>query len=273
MVINNNMAENLRIPREDFPVLSIFLDRPARAPVLAFYQFARTVDDIADDPTKKPTQRADNLAIFRQVLLHRTADPLIDHLRAAVKDDEKLLRHAGDLLTAFENDQHQTRFQDSAELEQYYRYSANPVGRFLVDLYGEDRALYPYTDALCTGLGLITNLRDCGEDLRDLDRVYIPLVFFEQYHSDINDLLKHRQTPALKALCDAQLSWGEAKISEALTAAGEIKSKNLRRHFYLAAHCGRRLAQKMRTRDILAKKVNLGAMDMAICLARAWWRA
>ena len=272
MIIDNNMAENARIPREDFPVLSIFLDRRARAPVQALYKFARAGDDIADDPLKTADQRQNDLLIFRQALAGSGSQPQVDALRFAVTGDEKLLRHGAALLTAFENDQHKTRFTDCADLEDYYRFSANPVGRFLADLYGQDANIYQYTDALCTGLGLITNLRDCGDDLRDLDRIYIPLALLDRHGVNEADLLKRQQTTALKALFEAQLAWGGRKITTALAGATQIRSKNLRRHFYLAAHCGLRLARKMRRRDILRQKVNLHGGDMALCLLSACWR-
>ena len=50
-----------------------------------------------------------------------------------------------------------------------------PVGRFVLDVHGESRATWPANDALCAALQMINHLQDCGEDYRDLDRVYLPL--------------------------------------------------------------------------------------------------
>ena len=57
----------------------------------------------------------------------------------------------------------------------YCRYSAMPVGRFVLDVHGEDRATWPASDALCAALQIINHLQDCATDYRNLDRVYLPL--------------------------------------------------------------------------------------------------
>ena len=154
------MAESMATPREDFPILSIFLARDKRAPVAALYRFARYGDDLADNPDRDAAARRADLAPLRWALSGLQREPHVDDLRAVSGGDTRLLAHAGDLLTAFEQDQTVTRFDDWPALDHYYRHSAVPVGRFLADLYGEPAALYPATDALSTALGLITNLRD-----------------------------------------------------------------------------------------------------------------
>ena len=67
------------------------------------------------------------------------------------------------------------RYANWDELIHYCTYSANPVGRFVLDVHGESRATWPANDALCTALQIINHLQDCGADYRRLDRVYIPL--------------------------------------------------------------------------------------------------
>src|SRR6185437_5841338 len=83
-------------------------------------------------------------------------------------------QHCRDLLRAFRLDATKLRYDDWDDLMTYCRYSASPVGRQLIDLHGESQAAYPASDALCSALQVLNHLRDCGEDYRVLDRVYLP---------------------------------------------------------------------------------------------------
>lgn len=264
------MAENMATPREDFPILSIFLARDKRAPVAALYRFARHGDDLADDPTRDAAARRADLAPLRWALSGLQREPHVDDLRAVSGGDARLLTHAGDLLTAFEQDQRVTRFDDWPALDHYYRHSAVPVGRFLVDLYGESSALYPACDALSTALGLITNLRDVRADLVDLDRIYMTQRLLAEHGARVEDIFHGRMTAELRAAFDAHLARSERILTHALTQAPDIRAPELFRHFHLAAACGRRLADKLRARDFLNAKVRLSTLDMALCLTRAW---
>ncbi len=83
--------------------------------------------------------------------------------------------HPLDLLTAFRTDVTKRRYANWDELMHYCRYSAMPVGRFVLDLHGEDRSTWAYSDPLCAALQVINHLQDCAKDYRALDRVYLPL--------------------------------------------------------------------------------------------------
>ena len=83
-------------------------------------------------------------------------------------------RHALDLLEAFRRDVTKLRYRDWDDLMDYCRYSAMPVGRFVLDVHGESRGIWPANDALCAALQVINHLQDCAKDYRELDRVYIP---------------------------------------------------------------------------------------------------
>ena len=82
--------------------------------------------------------------------------------------------HALDLLKAFRLDVTKLRYADWDELIDYCTYSAMPVGRFVLDVHGEDKSTWASSDTLCAVLQIINHLQDCGKDYRDLDRVYIP---------------------------------------------------------------------------------------------------
>ena len=143
---------------------------------MAFYRFARTADDVADNATAPPDQKLALLETMRRALTGETADNREGReLRAVLAAEHLTDAHALDLLEAFRRDCTKPRYADWAELMDYCRYSAAPVGRFVLDVHGERRDLWPASDALCAALQVINHLQDCGKDRRDLDRVYVPL--------------------------------------------------------------------------------------------------
>ena len=66
------------------------------------------------------------------------------------------------------------RYRNWTELIEYCRYSAMPVGRFVLDVHSEPRETWKANDALCAALQINNHIQDCGQDYRNLDRVYIP---------------------------------------------------------------------------------------------------
>src|SRR5574337_1669229 len=83
-------------------------------------------------------------------------------------------RHALDLLTAFRMDVTKLRYEDWVEVIHYCRYSAMPVGRFMLDVHEESASNWDASDALCAGLQINNHLQDCRKDYVDLNRVYLP---------------------------------------------------------------------------------------------------
>src|SRR5213078_2527159 len=164
---------------ENFPVASWLIDARHRDIILAFYEFVRVADDIADHATLKPKAKLAQLDRLEANLLGQGDDNAeAVRLRGALAERGLPPRHAQDLLTAFRLDVTKLRYQDWDDLISYCTYSAMPVGRFVLDVHGESRATWPANDALCAALQINNHLQDCGKDFRALNRVYIPLDAF-----------------------------------------------------------------------------------------------
>ena len=103
-----------------------------------------------------------------------TASPRPSICASALAERAMPPRHALDVLTAFRMDVTKLRYANWDELIDYCRYSAMPVGRFMLDVHGESTSTWAASDALCAGLQINNHLQDCGKDYRDLDRVYMP---------------------------------------------------------------------------------------------------
>ena len=129
---------------ENFPVASRLIHPRHRAPILAFYEFVRTADDIADHATLAPPEKLALMDRLEATLLGRNDDdPVAVALRSQLAARQLTPRHAQDLLTAFRMDVTKLRYRDWDDLIGYCTYSAMPVGRFVLDVHGESRALWP----------------------------------------------------------------------------------------------------------------------------------
>jgi squalene synthase HpnC len=160
---------------ENFPVASFLIAPKHRPPVLAFYKFVRAADDVADSATATPDEKLALLEQMRASLVgENDAVPEGVKLRQVLASHGLSPVHALDLLEAFRRDCTKLRYRDWDELIDYCRYSAMPVGRFVLDVHGEPQSLWPANDALCAALQVINHLQDCAKDYRELDRVYIP---------------------------------------------------------------------------------------------------
>jgi phytoene/squalene synthetase len=172
-------------------------------------------------------------------------------------------RHAQDLLTAFRMDVTKLRYADWDDLMNYCRYSAMPVGRFVCDVHGEDRAVWPANDALCAALQIINHLQDCAADYRNLDRVYIPLDALAASKASIAELGEAKASAALRAcLCGLAERTGRLlDASEPFSAL--IADFRLALEVAVIQRLARRLVATLRARDPLSEKVHLSKPRMA----------
>jgi squalene synthase HpnC len=171
---------------ENFPVASLLLPRTLRPHIAAIYAFARRADDFADEPGPEPGERLRLLDAWG-ARLDQSA-PLPDGNRASAEDDFIFfaLQHTirtlalprslfHDLLSAFRQDVMTTRYATWADLLDYCRRSANPVGRLVLRVAGyHDERLDRHSDAVCTALQLTNFWQDLAVDWQR-GRLYVPL--------------------------------------------------------------------------------------------------
>jgi squalene synthase HpnC len=250
---------------ENFPVASRLISPRHRGPILAFYNFVRTADDIADHPTLPPPDKLQLLDRLEATLLGRNDDePAGVALRKQLAERHLAPRHAQDLLTAFRMDVTKLRYRDWDDLIGYCTYSAMPVGRFVLDVHGESRALWPANDALCAALQIINHLQDCGKDYGDLDRVYIPLDAFADSGASVEALGAERATPALLA-CIQKLArrTGETLLRDSRPFSAAIADMRLALEVAVIQAYAERLTAMLCLRDPLSERVHLGKVGTA----------
>ena len=164
---------------ENFPVASLLLPKRLRAPIEVIYRFARSADDIADEGDAPADARLAALGAYRTELERLAAgaespEPLFADVARIVREHALPISLFKDLLDAFSQDVTQTRYRDFAELADYCRRSANPVGRLLLHLFKRtsERDL-ERSDAVCTALQLINFWQDVRIDYAK-GRIYLP---------------------------------------------------------------------------------------------------
>ena len=164
---------------ENFPVASVLLPAALRRPVKLIYRFARTADDFADEGDLAPHERLARLESYRAELRRLEAgsspeSPLFRELGEVVAAHRLPLAPFYDLLDAFAQDVAKRRYASFAELMDYCRRSADPVGRLMLQLYGESDARdVACSDAICSALQLVNFWQDIEIDFRK-NRIYLP---------------------------------------------------------------------------------------------------
>jgi len=249
---------------ENFPVASFLIAPRHRAPVLAFYNFVRFADDIADHPSAAPDEKLRLLEEMRASLMGESdASPEGVALRAILNERNLSSVHALDLLEAFRRDVTKLRYRDWDDLLDYCRYSAMPVGRFVLDVHGECHATWPANDALCAALQVINHLQDCGKDYRDLDRVYIPEDALAGADVPVEALGQSSASPGLKGVIAALAGKNAGLLAISRGFAPQIRDSRLALEVDLIQTLAQDLNQKLTRRDPLSQNVHHSKMNVA----------
>ncbi|MCC7167492.1 MAG: squalene synthase HpnC [Rhodospirillales bacterium] len=255
---------------ENFPVGSFLLPARLRPHVAAYYRFARTADDIADHPTLPSADKVAGLKAMGEALKTGIATTAESEAAIPLKASLALTgvdpRHALDLLIAFTRDSVRNRTHSWDDLIEYCRYSAMPVGRFLLDLHGEDpKAVWPASDALCAALQILNHLQDLQKDYRDLDRAYPPEDWMAEEGARFEDLAGSALTPALARVVRRMLDATGRLIDEARPLPARIRHRGMRMEAaVIVALCGR-LHRRLERQDPLAGRVKLTKPDFLGC--------
>jgi squalene synthase HpnC len=268
---------------ENFPVASRLIAARHRPAILAFYEFVRVADDIADHAALAPDEKLARLDRLEKALLgEHDGEPEGVRLRGVLHERGLSPVHAQHLLRAFRQDVVKLRYASWDDLIEYCRYSAMPVGRFVLDVHGEAQATWPANDALCAALQIINHLQDCARDYRDLDRVYVPLDALAANGLTVEALAAPRATPALmRCLRDLAARTGML-LGQSRPFASQISDLRLAMEVAAIQGLAGRLVGVLRTRDPLSERVHLSKPRMlltgmtgavALLSRRLLWRA
>ena len=243
---------------ENFPVASFLVHPRHRGVILAFYNFVRTADDIADHAALSPDEKLSLLDRLQGGLVgENNDDGAAVRLRDALAARQLSPKHAQDLLTAFKLDVTKLRYRDWDDLLGYCAYSAMPVGRFVLDVHGESRDAWPANDALCAALQIINHLQDCKDDFRNLNRVYVPLDTLAACGVGVEALGEPQAAPALLAGLHGLAERTERLLCESDVFPLLINDWRLSLEVSVINTLAHRLTHLLMARDPLSERVHL----------------
>lgn len=250
---------------ENFPVGSFLLPKRLRPHIATYYAFARAIDDIADDEALPPAEKIRRLEAFDAALRgepgYGAGFQKAHALRESMNATGVPTVHGSDLIAAFVQDCRKFRYHSWDEVLGYCAKSANPVGRYLLDLHGEDKSGYRYSDALCTVLQIVNHLQDCADDKRSLDRVYVIDAWLAEEGGAVADIDAAASSPALRRVIDRMLDGCDALMVEARRLPFALSSRHLAMESAVIVRLAQRLIELLRNGDPLATRVVLRKPD------------
>jgi squalene synthase HpnC len=242
---------------ENFPVASWLIRKRHRPIILAFYEFVRIADDIADHPKLASAEKLALLDRLESSLLGHGDEPAGRTLLALLNARNLSPRHSQDLLNAFRQDVTKSRYASWDELIDYCSRSAMPVGRFVLDVHGEAHDTWPASDALCAALQIINHLQDCQADYLNLDRVYIPLDALAAENIGVEELAAARSSPALENCLHGLAARTASLLQKSERLPAMVSDRWLAMEISIIQSLASRLLGILQRRDPLCDQVHL----------------
>ena len=273
-------ARDARTHYENFPVASRLVPRDMRHHVAAVYAFARAADDFADEGQRSVEERLRLLDGWLARLREAVGQPLSSPaspvapgepsntheifvaLGATIRDKDLPSSLFEDLLSAFRQDVTVRRYSSWADVMDYCRRSANPVGRLVLRIAGyKDARLDGWSDAICSALQLTNFWQDLKIDF-DRGRVYLPDEELRAHGASVNDLSGPAMTPAWTRAVAAAVRRTRALFSEGRPLCDEVRGRlgyELRATWLGGTRILDRLEQA--GYDMIHRRPSLGAAD------------
>jgi squalene synthase HpnC len=245
---------------ENFPVGSILVPRRLRRHVHRVYAFARTADDLADEVRDEAAFEAFRDSFVEHVEGRAASPvPLFADLCETIEEFRLPVRLFLDLLDAFGQDLRVSRYSSDAELFDYCRRSADPVGRIVLRIFGhDDPRLDAMSDRICTGLQLLNHLQDIGRDLRERDRIYFPATDLARFGVSEQDLLTAPASSAVRGLVAFWLDRTLEMFRDGWPLTSAVRGRlRLELRAIVRGACGVAVAIRDRDHDVLSTHVRL----------------
>jgi squalene synthase HpnC len=260
---------------ENFPVASLLLPSRFRPPIALIYRFAREADDFADEGDAPGAVRLGQLERFRDQLrkIERGQAPDIpwfSELAATIRHHELPLDAFADLLSAFAQDVTQQRYADLAEVLDYCRRSANPIGRLLLKMFqrATDENIR-WSDQICSALQLVNFWQDVAIDYAK-NRVYLPQDEMRRYGVTEVHIAEQRCDEAWRGLIRLQIERARGMLLEG-APLGRTLPGRIGLEIRATVQGGLRILEKLERAqyDMFRQRPVLRWFDWPLILARA----
>ncbi len=262
---------------ENFHVVTFLLPRRLHQDFYNVYAFCRWADDLGDEIGNR-AESLRLLAWWRQELLAmyqgRVQHPVFVALQGTVQKYDLPMRLFSDLISAFEQDQTVTRYQNWSEVFAYCRCSANPVGRLVLRLCGyADEERDRMSDSTCTALQLANFWQDVTVDF-EKDRVYLPLDLLAKHDYTVAQLGAREFNTAFQAVMRDAVSIARTLFQEGLPLVKTV-NKRLAFDLELFSRGGMRVLDKIERQNynVLAKRPAISKFERLQLLFASLWNA
>jgi phytoene synthase len=255
---------------ENFPVASLLLPAPLRAPIEVIYRFARSADDFADEGDDPAEVRLRKLNDYRRQL-ETPLDPLLRDVAKVIREHELPVQLFADLLDAFSQDVTKKRYADFSEILDYCRRSANPVGRLLLHLFKRTSdSNCRNSDAVCSALQLINFWQDVDLDYVKDNRVYLPQDEMARFGVTERHLQEKICDAAWQALMKLQVDRARELIVSGQPLGNALPGR-IGLEIRTTIQGGLRILEKIEQAgyDVFRRRPTLGAFDWPLLLFRA----
>jgi len=255
---------------ENFPVASFLMKKKIRRIVRIFYFFARMADDVADHKTLPKHQKIKILKSFDNAILKNKQihNKVLQDMILEFKDLPSGKKYSRNLLKAFLMDASNKKYIEWSDLLYYCKYSANPVGRFVIDTVKEKNnveKIYEASDNLCTALQIINHMQDCKKDFEELNRVYIPESLFKKYSINKSILKKNRSIGNFEKLKVEIIENVLISLKTTKIGLSFIQSWRLRKETLIILNIAKRLCNLLKKKDPLKEKIKLSRIELIFC--------
>jgi len=247
-------AQLTRSHYENFPVGSSLIPQELQPAVHSLYAFMRTADDFSDEDRREgdESERMEWLNSWEQMLSDcergKADHPIFIALSATLKRYQLPVQWLRDLLHAFKMDVTVRRYATYEDLLKYCSYSANPVGRLILTLFGyRSDELYQLSDSICTALQLANHWQDVGVDLNK-NRIYLPQESLTRYSVSEADLFRRVATPAFKQLLAFEVSRARDLFIQGRPLPNKVQGR-LKWELRFTWHGGVRILDKIEKAD------------------------
>ncbi len=252
--------------QENFPVGMMIFNANLRKIINDYYKFARYADDIADNPNLKAEKKVEKLHELEEIFLkqrkyHGQKLKFVTRLREEFDKQSLNSNLATDLLIAFRKDAIGFDYQTWEQLVDYCKYSAAPVGKFMLAVHKENPSTYLPAASLCIALQIINHIQDLRYDNIVQKRRYLPADIMKKYHLKEEDLTKDKSSISLKKAIEHIINLTRGMVKEGALLTQLIKDRNLRIEVCIILSLTNIMIKKIIKYDVMATEVKLSKFD------------
>lgn len=247
-----------------------------REQTYVLYGFFRVADEVVDDGSvRSPEAQRERLESIRTAALgDSSADEPVIEAFSQIREEEGIADEEVDaFIDAMCSDIDTDRYETYEDLAEYMRGSAAAVGNMMTTIMDADiEKARPHAMALGEAFQLTNFIRDVREDIRELDRIYLPMETLEQYGVTTAQIEREECTPEFRRAVQSELRRAEQRYREGVEGIEHLPADCqfavvLSAVLYAEHH---RLIRKQ-DYDVLSTRPDLSKPRKLYLVAKTWW--